>query len=75
MLSYYAEHPGRTIHKILFQYAADKDENKAALNFHLSRREKLDIMRSVNSVSNQRSFQQLLNLMKEPGQDSSLATP
>jgi hypothetical protein len=65
MLSYYAEHPGRTVHKILFQYAADKDENKAALNFHLSRREKLDIMRSVNSFSNQRSFQQLLDLMKE----------
>jgi hypothetical protein len=65
MLSYYSEHPNRTVHKILFQYAADKDENKAALNFHLSRREKLDIMRSVNSVTNQESFQQLLDLMKE----------
>jgi hypothetical protein len=64
MLSYYSEHPGRSIHKILFQYAADKEENKAALNFHLSRREKLDIMNSVNSVPNTRSFNQLLELLK-----------
>jgi len=35
MLSYYSEHPGRTVHKVLFQYASDKEENKAALNFHL----------------------------------------
>jgi glycogen synthase len=58
------------VHKVLFQYAADKDENKAALNFHLSRREKLDIMRSVNSVTNQKSFDQLLKLMKMPAKDS-----
>jgi hypothetical protein len=65
MLSYYSEHPGRTVHKILFQYAADKEENKAALNFHLSRRERLDIMGSVNSYSNSQSFKQLLKLLKE----------
>jgi Patatin-like phospholipase len=64
MLSYYAEHPGRTVHKILFQYAADKDENKAALNFHLSRREKLDIMSSVNSVSNAESLAKLKDLLE-----------
>jgi len=63
MLSYYSEHPGRDIHKILFQYAADKEENKAALNFHLSRRERIDIMASVNSFSNQKSFRQLLALL------------
>jgi hypothetical protein len=64
MLSYYSEHPGRSVHKILFQYAADKDENKAALNFHLSARERLDIMNSVNSVPNQRSFQELARLLQ-----------
>ena len=63
MLSYYSEHPGREIHKLLFQYAADKEENKAALNFHLSRRERIDIMASVNSYSNQKSFRQLLELL------------
>ena len=44
MLSYYSEQPGRIDHKILFQYASDKEENKAALNFHLTKREEKDIV-------------------------------
>jgi hypothetical protein len=63
MLSYYSSYPGRKVHKILFQYAADKEENKAALNFHLSRREKLDIMSSVNSTMNAESFKKLNDLL------------
>jgi hypothetical protein len=63
MLSYYAAQPGRSIHKVLFQYASDNEENKAALNFHLSKREKLDIISSVNAVSNQRSFEQVKKLL------------
>jgi hypothetical protein len=63
MLSYYAEHPGRTVHKILFQYASDNTENKAALNFHLSKREKRDIISSVNSSANAQSFEQLKKLL------------
>jgi len=63
MLSYYAEHPGRTVHKILFQYASDNTENKAALNFHLSKREKRDIISSVNSPANAQSFEQLNKLL------------
>lgn len=64
MLSYYTDHEGRNIHKIVFQYAADKEENKAALNFHLSKREEKDIIASVNSVYNQESFKKLLDLFK-----------
>lgn len=63
MLSYYSEHPGRTIHKVLFQYASDKEENKAALNFHLSKREQKDIVTSVNSVANAQSFERLKKLL------------
>jgi hypothetical protein len=63
MLSYYAEHPGRTVHKILFQYASDNTENKAALNFHLSKREKRDIISSVNSPANAQSFEYLKKLL------------
>lgn len=66
MLSYYAEHPGRKLHKVLFQYASDKEENKAALNFHLSKREKLDIMNSVNSHSNEQGFIRLMQLLVKP---------
>ena len=64
MLSYYAEHPGRSVYKILFQYASDNTENKAALNFHLSKREKKDIMTSVNSFANAQSFKQLKTLLR-----------
>jgi len=63
MLSYYSEHPGRTVHKVLFQYASDKEENKAALNFHLSKREQKDIVTSVNSVANAQSFERLKELL------------
>jgi len=63
MLSYYAEHPDRTVHKILFQYASDNTENKAALNFHLSKREKKDIRLSVNSYANVRGFDHLKKLL------------
>ena len=63
MLSYYAENPERKMHKILFEYAADKEENKATLNFHLSKRERKDIVNSVKSISNQRSFKRLMDLL------------
>jgi hypothetical protein len=63
MLSYYAEHPERTVHKILFQYASDNTENKAALNFHLSKREKKDIRLSVNSYTNVQGFELLKKLL------------
>ncbi|MBC7949740.1 MAG: patatin-like phospholipase family protein [Chitinophagaceae bacterium] len=62
MLSYYGEHPGRKIYKVLFEYAADKDENKAALNFHLSKREKKDIVNSIRSFSNVKSFERTMEL-------------
>ena len=64
MLSYYSDYPGRKIHKVLFQYSADNEENKAALNFHLSRREKNSILSSVNSAVNQKGFQQLKQLFE-----------
>ena len=50
--------------KYLFQYASDNAENKAALNFHLSKREKKDIMISVNSFANAQSFKQLKMLLR-----------
>jgi hypothetical protein len=64
MLSYYGEHPGRKTYKVLFEYAADKEENKAALNFHLSKREKKDIMNSIGSYSNKNSFKHTLELFE-----------
>ncbi len=62
MLSYYATRSAMSVYKIAFQYTTGNEQNKAALNFHLTRREEKDIMSSINSVLNQKSFQQLLEL-------------
>ena len=63
MLSYYSDHQGRNIHKVTFQYAADREENKAALSFHLSLREEKDIIASVGSSYNSASASRLLKLL------------
>ena len=65
MLSYYASHSGTPVYKVAFQYAADKEENKAALNFHLTKREEKDIIAAVGSSSNQKSFQKLLGIFEK----------
>lgn len=71
MLSYYSIRSGIPVHKISFQYAADKDENKAALNFHLTKREEKDIVSSINSAINRQSFRQLIDLLsKKPAADT-----
>jgi Patatin-like phospholipase len=62
MLSYYTKENGTIIHKVLFEYAADKEENKATLNFHLSKIEKKDVENSINSLSNTKSFVLTLDL-------------
>jgi hypothetical protein len=61
MLSYYTKH-NTALYKVLFEYAADKEENKATLNFHLSKRERKDVVHSIKSYSNARSFQQTMAL-------------
>ncbi|MBK5272138.1 MAG: patatin-like phospholipase family protein [Bacteroidia bacterium] len=65
LLSYYTTYSGNPIYKIVFQYSADKEENKAALNFHLTKREEKDIVGSILSPLNQKSFQQLLELFNK----------
>ena len=66
MLSYYTQHTGHNFFKVTFQYATDKEENKAALNFHLSQREKNDIASSLRSSYNAQSFQRVLQLLNSP---------
>jgi hypothetical protein len=71
MLSHYVQHTGHSVHKITFEYFSANEENKAALNFHLTRREKKDIMASPNSSFNQKSFVRLAQLFNP--QDTVLA--
>lgn len=72
MLNYYATRNGSPVYKIAFQYATDNEENKAALNFHLTKREEKDIMISIHSQSNQQSFRQTLQLLNATKQADSL---
>lgn len=59
MYSYYATKSGYPIHKVIFQYTSEHAENKAALNFHLTRREKKDIASSLGAPVNQDAFRKV----------------
>jgi len=63
LLSYYAENKQHNIYKLNFQYASAHEEGKAALNFHLTQREKKDILQSLNSPFNQKSSQMYKQLL------------
>ena len=65
MLNYYVSQSGSPVYKVAFQYAADKEENKAALNFHLTKQEEQDIMDAVGSASNQQSFKKLMEIFEK----------
>lgn len=70
MLEYYAEVKAHNIFKIIFQYASANEENKAALNFHLTQSEKNDIISSVFSKTNEESFSKLVHFMNKGFADS-----
>jgi hypothetical protein len=63
MESYFIGQSGYPIHKISFQYIPRSEETKAALSFHLSEREKMDISASLNSQHNQEGFKRLMELL------------
>jgi hypothetical protein len=52
------------LHKINFVYLPEKEDKGAALNFHLTTREKLDVMESFKSGNNQLALAQVMALMK-----------
>jgi len=56
MLSYYSQNISYNFYKVSFQYVADKEETKAALNFHLTQSEKTNIAFTLNSEYNKRSL-------------------
>jgi hypothetical protein len=65
MLNYYSTESGHNVYKVAFQYVTDKAENKAALNFHLTKREEKDIVISIRSAANQKSFRKIEELLHE----------
>jgi hypothetical protein len=65
MLNYYAMHSEHLIYKVIFQYATEKPEDKAALNFHLTQREKKHIMSSPDFPFNLESFKKVCSLFNK----------
>lgn len=62
--SYFRDLHGININRITFMYVPEQKEMGAALNFHLTAREKRDIINSFNSPVNQQSLKQLLPLIR-----------
>jgi len=52
------------LHRINFMYIPKETEKGAALNFHLTAREKRDVMESFNNAFNQASLKKLQELLK-----------
>jgi hypothetical protein len=68
MASYFIGNSDFPVQQLTFQYIPGKEEDKAALNFHLTQREKRDIAASLNSQENALNFGKvalLLNTSKE----------
>ena len=65
MLSYYSGNQEIPVHKIIFQYAAENTNNKVAISFHLTQREKIHIMKSPDSPFNQKGFKRVLELLNK----------
>jgi hypothetical protein len=70
---------GGQFHKITFQYIPAKEDTKAALNFHLTKQEKRDIVQALDNDLNKQGYQQFrridsasvvdgLDELKVPGQ-------
>ena len=52
-----------SLHRLVFMYVPEEEEKKAALNFHLTAREKRDVKASFNNAYNQAMLQRLLQLL------------
>jgi len=52
------------VHRINFMYLPEQEDNGAALNFHLTAREKRDVMQSFNNPYNQEALGRVMRLIK-----------
>jgi hypothetical protein len=62
--SYLQSELGPSIQRISFMYVPETEEKGAALNFHLTAREKRDVRQSFNNVYNQASLKLVRELLK-----------
>ncbi len=62
--NYFKNGAGFNLYKSVIMYMPDKEERTAALNFHLSAREKRDVIASSDNAMNKKQLLQLQNLLK-----------
>lgn len=62
MATYFLNNQRYPVHNITFQYIPRKEQHRAALSFHLTKQEKLDIAGSLQSEHNIQSFKRVLEL-------------
>ena len=62
LLSLSREIMGGSFHKLTFQYIPKSEDAGAALNFHLSTQEKLNIAGALQSINNQQAFNHFLRI-------------
>ena len=55
---------GFPFRKLVFEYVPKTEDAEAALNFHLTTQEKLNIIGSLDNIGNQQAFQQFTSLLK-----------
>lgn len=65
LLSLSQELMGPYMKKISFQYIPANEDEAAALNFHLTRVEKLNIAQALNSTNNEQAFQKFKQLLQQ----------
>ncbi|SFN83270.1 Patatin-like phospholipase [Chitinophaga sp. YR627] len=57
--------PGK-FHRIIFQYVPQKEDKAAALSWHLTSREKIDIAGALDNPTNQASFDSVMHMVRKP---------
>ncbi len=62
--SYMFDGMDTVLHRITFMYVPEKEEQGAALNFHLTAREKRDVVLSFKNNFNQQAMQQVVSMLK-----------
>jgi hypothetical protein len=63
--SYYQQGADSTLQRITIMYSPEKADKTASLNFHLSAREKRDVVRSFNSTLNHDAVQKIITVLKD----------
>ena len=61
--SYFKNAEDSSLHKITVMYLPEKEEKTAALNFHLTNREKRDVKESFNNAMNAGALEQIIKLI------------